>query len=514
MANLNAHPGVENIEQEQNGHNGGRKLDIAVAELNAKRLWFYKPFWVLGGGIPEILKNYPSEWNKYFGTGAAILMTSIFAGISGGYAISTIFKGAIIFPILFGLIWGLFIMTLDRYFVTSMHKTKENTFWNGLKVGWLRVLLAAFIGIIIARPLELRIAAPEIDIALTSQYEDQVQKIKNDFDAKEMEADTQKIDQNQRARFDAAIAGFIASKEELQGEINELQAIANEWAEKVNCECNGACGTMKRGRGPACRFNEERFAEAKRKLDDARRTNEKAIARLDVLIGAQQDSIKSRLATASKRIEAKKEEIRVDRAMELANLEESNRNSLINRNKVLAKLASEDSSVFWIIALLTALFIFLETAPILVKLIAPYGSYDEILDVLKKRNRDQAKLDRMISKEEIKLNQILLAQIVRAQNRILQDRVVRWEEDNRTHEHDQYEKGFSNPIYNDMDSVGTDNTSFHHEQSTQENRPNSGFTNPVFDDIDEPEIASEDYPETEDDRSDTGFTNPRFDNLG
>ncbi|NHX22389.1 DUF4407 domain-containing protein, partial [Escherichia coli] len=74
----------------------------------------------------------PSEWNKFSGIGGIVFFTAVFATLSAGYAIYTIFDNFYI-SLIFALIWGLMIFNLDRYIVSSIKKTSS---W------WQQILMA------------------------------------------------------------------------------------------------------------------------------------------------------------------------------------------------------------------------------------------------------------------------------------------------------------------------------------------------------------------------------------
>lgn len=128
-------------------------------------------FWFCSGAHIETLKKYPIEHNKYVGIGATIFFTALFASLSGGYAMYFVFSGsafAVGFAILFGLLWGTAIFNMDRYIVSSINK--EGTTNQQLLQASPRILLAIMIGIVISRPLELKIFDKEIRQKLRTSY--------------------------------------------------------------------------------------------------------------------------------------------------------------------------------------------------------------------------------------------------------------------------------------------------------------------------------------------------------
>src|SRR5690606_12045336 len=95
----------------------------------------------------------------------------LFASLSGGYAMYFVFSGtsaAVFFAIFFGLIWGLAIFNMDRYIVASIKKTGSSN--QQIAQALPRILLAIMIGIVISRPLELKIFDKEIRQKLKTSY--------------------------------------------------------------------------------------------------------------------------------------------------------------------------------------------------------------------------------------------------------------------------------------------------------------------------------------------------------
>jgi hypothetical protein len=129
-------------------------------------------FWFCSGAHIDTLKRYPIEHNKYVGIGATIFFTALFASLSGGYAMYFVFNGdafAVGFAILFGLLWGTAIFNMDRYIVSSINK--EGHYQPADTAGIAPdTLLAIMIGIVISRPLELKIFDKEIRQKLKLSY--------------------------------------------------------------------------------------------------------------------------------------------------------------------------------------------------------------------------------------------------------------------------------------------------------------------------------------------------------
>jgi hypothetical protein len=146
-------------------------------------------FWICTGTPVAIIEKYPTEHSKYFGIGATIFFTALFAGLSGGYALYFVFSGtpvAGLWAVLFGMIWAMAIFNLDRYIVSSIKKT-SNVRKQFYQVS-PRLVFAVLIAIVIARPLELKIFDKEIHEQLVARYlneqKERIGKVKQSFNEK------------------------------------------------------------------------------------------------------------------------------------------------------------------------------------------------------------------------------------------------------------------------------------------------------------------------------------------
>jgi len=113
-----------------------------------------------------IVKCTKRTINQQIALGAFVLFTGIFAFMSGSYAVSHLFAEydyvtkethisgmGIIYSILIGLTYALFIMQIDREIVSTVNK----------KAAALRIPLAIIIGLVIALPIELKLVEGRIE---------------------------------------------------------------------------------------------------------------------------------------------------------------------------------------------------------------------------------------------------------------------------------------------------------------------------------------------------------------
>ena len=129
---------------------------------NTDVVWYQRTFWSIGGFDAATLAQPQCRAlrSKYSSMGALVLLTALLASCSGGYAIYTVFRDPEV-TCLMAALWGLLILTLDRFLVSSNRKLgvlkdfntepdalppyKHQNPWLALAV---RLPLAAVIGVV------------------------------------------------------------------------------------------------------------------------------------------------------------------------------------------------------------------------------------------------------------------------------------------------------------------------------------------------------------------------------
>jgi hypothetical protein len=123
-------------------------------------------FWLISGSEISILKECPADYNRHAGIGFTIFMTSLFGAFAGGYAgyffakdarVEGFDSNALLPAVIFGIIWGLLVFSIDRSMVISLKKdpnSKKQKFWGPLLS---RAVLGGLIAFIISIPLEIKI---------------------------------------------------------------------------------------------------------------------------------------------------------------------------------------------------------------------------------------------------------------------------------------------------------------------------------------------------------------------
>lgn len=123
-----------------------------------------KFFWWCAGADAEILKySSYSDHVKYGGIGAVVLATGVMAFISMSFAINSLFDSKL-GVYLIGTAWGLIIFNLDRFIVSSTGKGdgEDSIGWQEFINALPRIVMAILLGLVISAPLETKIFEKEI----------------------------------------------------------------------------------------------------------------------------------------------------------------------------------------------------------------------------------------------------------------------------------------------------------------------------------------------------------------
>ncbi|WP_159636516.1 DUF4407 domain-containing protein [Sphingobacterium composti Ten et al. 2007 non Yoo et al. 2007] len=307
-------------------------------------------FWWCAGVHKETLNKYPEEHNKYISIGATIFFTGLFAALAGGYALYFVFSGNdfdVFYSIIFGLIWGLAIFNLDRYIVLSIDKTK-GTFKQVLQA-LPRILLAVLIGLVISRPLELKIFDKEIKRQLREDYLRQQQATIDTLNS---------TFENKYANEYAQLNGLKAQADSLESSIKtDRQKLNHEIFGTKTDETSGVTGY-----GPYAKMKEANLNKQEVYLDTLRSRNQ----------------VKESLLSQRKVKEGiMDEKILTDKSLDSA----INVAGFADRNAALSNLhkkpdGSIEKSTEYAVIFITLLFVFFECLPVFVKLMSQKDAYD------------------------------------------------------------------------------------------------------------------------------------------
>ena len=296
-------------------------------------------FFLFCSGVDHtILDKCPSDRNKYMGIGATVFFTGVLAFFSSGYALFTVFESYWA-AIAFGLVWGLMIFNLDRYIVLSMKSYGK--WWRDWLVALPRLGLAVLLALVISKPLELKIFEKEILAELVTM---------------EQEVFKQQEDQV-KARYQAQIDDQRAQIAALKTELSTKTAARDALALQAVQEADGTGGSGKKNLGPIYRAKKAEADQAQAELAGLVATYLPQINEKEQAIQGLETSIQS----------------------EISGLQRSRYNGMAARMDALGRLTGKSNAILLASLFITLLFVAIETAPIVVKLISYRSPYDYLL---------------------------------------------------------------------------------------------------------------------------------------
>jgi hypothetical protein len=339
---------------------------------------------VFAGVDEALLDRIPQERARYTSVGGVVLGTATIAAFSMWFAISQTLgyqHPLVVVPV---LIWGLFVLNVDRWLVSS---SLGSGWQRRLPLLLMRLLLAGFIGVVVAEPLVMRI----FETAIEQQVRDGRAEQRAELRAQLLRCNppTRTLDQQPAAgcqdhllSFDetpASRSQLLAARrqdaEELRDVVDTDAAEHAALEELARRECAGDTGTGLtgiRGVGPNCtrlRGQANSFQETHQIAGNVSR-----LAALDAEI--------SQLEIGLRGAEARFER---DRAVQIAGEVDQLAHPLdligfLERLDALHTLAAQGTALTagtWAVRLF---FILVDCLPILIKIFGGTASYDRLVE--------------------------------------------------------------------------------------------------------------------------------------
>lgn len=379
------------------------------------------------GANKDILSAVPTEKNKYFGIGGTIIFTALMASFAGGYAFFTAFK-SVELSVPFGIFWGMLIFNLDRYIVASFgvgdgKKTISKQEWIEAAP---RLAMAIVLGFVIATPLELKLFEKEIE----AEIDTKISAVQNRI----IKSSTQ----------DPQIISMTKERNELDSAIYSRNTILkqklddyNQAVKDKNDEWNTGKFSGKPGRGEYYDGLVEKANNAQNDYNTTY-TNYSNSNSIDY----------QRVKALGEKIAAREKDIHSD--VENQKTIQAQNNGLLARLTALSSLTSNEWTLWFAKWLITALFIFIEIAPILFKMMTERGPYDDIVDRIKHETKvRQLELQSNINQEintavrlhtekhehklnaELQSNKEILEAIAKAQKELAIVAIEKWKEEQK-----------------------------------------------------------------------------------
>ena len=359
--------------------------------------------WWCSGAHQKLLKQFPSEHSKYSGLGAVLLATFVLATISAGYAVYTVF-GNWLWTIAFAIIWGLIIFNFDRFLVSTMRKYGISR-RKQIMMALPRLALAFLIGVVIARPLEMKIFEKEINVKMTKNLHDKI-RLNDSLLAMEYK--------NQLVNAETERQRLLGRKLAIEDTLHNLRSAYLQ-------EADGTGGSRQRGIENITRLKQDAFNLARIQFAPELLLLEQNMK--------SQDSVTN---TAKASMEDKRKQFE---ATAMANM------GFLERNKALSDLSAEENSVFWASLLISMLIILIEIGPVLSKLMMPLGPYD--IALAKEELLHMANEEGQIRKDKVERfeRRKIYHEKQKEMSDTLAEKVVQLQQKNIDRELDKWERG-------------------------------------------------------------------------
>ena len=330
-------------------------VDYVAKKPSAATKFFW---WCAGADEKVLMYSSYADHVKYVGIGGVVLATGFMAALAMGFAIHTIFNNWFA-TIPVAIIWSLIVFNLDRFIVSSTGKGDGESSISLKELGNAtpRLIMAILLGLTISAPLETKIFHNEIQrewrlsmdqMALSKKYE--VTQIENDHN-KEINDKVKK----------------------LEGDAANQQVEVDKWSKAFEEEASGMRGG--RGIGPEAKAMKLELDKASLKLSTIERERD-SLRKIQGLnenqIKVKQDSVMNLIKTSQPGF--------LDEIMMIERL--SSQGKTVPKfdpatNQIIKGAEQEIyGSAFWPIWLVRLLFMIIEIAPVLLKLMLIKSPYD------------------------------------------------------------------------------------------------------------------------------------------
>ncbi len=418
-------------------------------------IWF-------SGASREVLAQCQTERAKFIGLGAAILVTAGMAAVSLSFALINALKAPLWAALIFALLWGVAIMSLDRLFVVSMHRYRNPLPY--LVMALPRFAMAVVLGFVISTPFVLQIFKPEINHQIKLMQAAERSAYFKDLPQNPVYITVQQDKATVAKLTDEKATGGAAINPSTdptiigwQKQLATAQAHEQTWFSNLQCQLYGTAlpGGRKciQGNGPLAKDDQQEYEYWKGQVSTLQGEIQQRTATLQGQSAAQQ---KANQGQAVAQLSAANQALAS--AQQQLNLQTSNVTNgiytdtgILTQLKALGNATAGDSTLAWARLLLFLVFLIIDTMPVFIKLLlnlAPESTYDSILaeeERQQKRIAEHTRAVRQAAERKAALAEISGArdrlaalsaevpgmrdQIMAARDRVEREWLRRWEAD-------------------------------------------------------------------------------------
>jgi hypothetical protein len=340
-------------------------------------------------GVDEgILARIPTERARYTAMGGVVLGTALIAMVSMTVAIGYVLDGFPLFAAVFVVIWGAFILSMDRWLMSAA--TTANARQRALRLV-PRLVLAIAVGTVVAEPLVLVTFGAEITEQADRERKAELRALESDLlscnpvpgtaEERNSPVGTGRCTGLRLALSGTSVEGRRTQIADLEAQADRLEATVSKdsaaYAEleaEARRECNGTDGPGLSGRfgqGPNCRRlraqadeyrSDHRIDRNTTTLAGIRTEIEKLTGRIggdsDAFAAARKEAIATKIAEARERQDGL---------------------GLLERMRTLGHLTDQNGYAQAGEWALRIFLILIDALPVLVKFLSGFTTYDEIV---------------------------------------------------------------------------------------------------------------------------------------
>jgi hypothetical protein len=339
----------------------------------------------LSGARPDILDRCETERLKFQSLGIAILITSVMATVSMWFALTSAMGLNPIGAFFIALIWGLIILGIDRWLVTSMPPDGSRR-W---AIAVPRLVLAVLLGTLISTPLVLRIFQSEINAQITVIKQQRASAFlteqQNSPVSKQVTYWTNDVNNLEQV---IASGGNVAINpsddpqvQSLTKQKNAELALEQQYYKQWQCQLYGGSGCTVKGDGPLAKASQNSYDQALAQVAALNTAIQQREAQLSATDAASEHTryqqAVSALPAAQKQLNAATTQ--EDTLRNNFYAQNNATNGLLIRLQALGQLSGQSFTLNAARLLLFLLFLVIECLPVTVKLMQQPGIYEQIL---------------------------------------------------------------------------------------------------------------------------------------
>lgn len=351
----------------------------------------------LAGARAEILERCPTERLKFQSLGLAILITSGMATVSMWFALFSAMGVNPLVALVAALMWGLIIMGIDRWLVSSMPTVGARRWTIALP----RLLLALLLGSLISTPLVLRIFESEINAQIVLIKQQRASAFlavqQSSHVGQQVAFWTKDVDNLQKVIDSGGDVPLNPSTDPLVISLTKQRSaeltLEHQYYKQWQCQLYGGPGCTVKGNGPLAKASQRSYERSAAQVANLTNQIQQRDKRLTATDAA---SKRTRYQQATSALPEARRQLatavaREDALQQKFDAQNLATNGLLIRLEALSQLSGKSFTINTARLLLFLLFLMIECLPVTVKLMQQPGNYEKILQTAQEEELKDAR---------------------------------------------------------------------------------------------------------------------------